>query len=75
MTEIDYTTDFIENIYQVARDNALKDASKVEEYKDMNLDLKKALAQAQVLLDEAHTHTHTHTHTQTYTHTHTCTHT
>ena len=40
---------------QVDRDNALKDAKKVEEYKEMNLELKKALAQAQLLLDEAET--------------------
>jgi len=40
---------------QVDRDNALKDSRRVEEYKEMNLELKKALAQAQVLLDEAET--------------------
>jgi hypothetical protein len=37
----------------VQRDNALKDGAKVEEYKSINSELKKALAQAQVLQDEA----------------------
>ena len=40
---------------QVQRDNALKDGAKVEEYKGINGELKKALAQAQMLLDEAET--------------------